>query len=184
MAVTRDPNKISPRSWHHIRLSRNQSHWKYSHLFILPRYWESKAASIAAATSRIWLRMLTVHHTFPIVCGAGQRLPFLFHLIRDFLGPPKSIRYDMIPDDIIMCAEKLNLPHRNHQLKSGKTEKLESKKMRMLRSIGKRSSESGESVLKKKRKATMGRICRKGSFLAWNERARGWQNTANNKYIR
>jgi len=79
----------------------------------------------------------------------------------------------MIPDDIIMCAEKLNLPHRNHQLKSGKTEKLESKKMRMLTSIGKRSGESGESVLKKKRKATMGRICRKGSFLAWNERARG-----------
>jgi len=27
-----------------------------------------------------------------------------------------------------------------------------------------------ESVLKKKRKATVGRICRKGRFYAWNER--------------
>jgi len=30
-----------------------------------------------------------------------------------------------------------------------------------------------ESVLKKKRKATVGRICRKGRFKAWNERVRG-----------
>jgi len=35
----------------------------------------------------------------------------------------------------------------------------------MLRSIGKQSRESGESVLKKKKKATVGRICRKGRFL-------------------
>jgi len=34
----------------------------------------------------------------------------------------------------------------------------------MLRSIGKQSDESMESVLKKKRKATVGRICRKGRF--------------------
>ena len=34
--------------------------------------------------------------------------------------------------------------------------------------------ESVESVLKKKRKATVGRICcRKGSFQAWNEIVRG-----------
>ena len=32
----------------------------------------------------------------------------------------------------------------------------------MLRSIGKKSGESMESVLKKKRKAVVGRICRKG----------------------
>jgi len=32
----------------------------------------------------------------------------------------------------------------------------------MLRSIGKQSGESMESVLKKKRKAVVGRICRKG----------------------
>jgi len=32
----------------------------------------------------------------------------------------------------------------------------------MLRSIGKQSGESVESVLKKKGKATVGRICRKG----------------------
>jgi len=30
-----------------------------------------------------------------------------------------------------------------------------------------------ESVLKKKGKATVGRICRKGRFYAWNERVRG-----------
>ena len=34
----------------------------------------------------------------------------------------------------------------------------------MLRSIGKQSGESAESVLKKKRKATVGRICRKKGF--------------------
>ena len=34
----------------------------------------------------------------------------------------------------------------------------------MLRSIGKQFMESVESVLKKKRKATAGRICRKGRF--------------------
>jgi len=45
--------------------------------------------------------------------------------------------------------------------------------MDMLRSIDKRSGESVESVLKKKRKATVGRICRKGKFYAWNERVRG-----------
>ena len=36
--------------------------------------------------------------------------------------------------------------------------------MDMLRSIGKQSVESIESVLKEKRKATVGRICRKGRF--------------------
>ena len=30
-----------------------------------------------------------------------------------------------------------------------------------------------ESVLKKKRKAAVGKICRKGRFYAWNERVRG-----------
>jgi len=34
----------------------------------------------------------------------------------------------------------------------------------MLRSISKQSRKSVESVLKKKRKATVGRICRKGRF--------------------
>jgi len=38
------------------------------------------------------------------------------------------------------------------------------KKTDMLRSIGKQSDESVESVLKNKRKATVGRIYRKGSF--------------------
>jgi len=35
----------------------------------------------------------------------------------------------------------------------------------MLRSIGKQSEESVESVLKKKRKATVARICRKRRLL-------------------
>jgi len=43
-----------------------------------------------------------------------------------------------------------------------KTEKRKSIKTDMLRSIGKQSGESVESVLEKKRKATVGRICRKG----------------------
>ena len=42
----------------------------------------------------------------------------------------------------------------------------------MLRSIGKQSGESVESVLKKERKAAAGRICRKGKFEACNERVR------------
>jgi len=43
----------------------------------------------------------------------------------------------------------------------------------MLRSICKQSGESVESVLKKKRKARVGRICRKVRFQAWNKRVRG-----------
>jgi len=38
------------------------------------------------------------------------------------------------------------------------------KKTGMLRSIGKHSGESVESVMEKKRKATVGGICRKGRF--------------------
>jgi len=48
-----------------------------------------------------------------------------------------------------------------------KVEKRKNKKVKktdMLRSIGKQSEESTESVLKKKRKAMVGRICRKGRF--------------------
>jgi len=37
----------------------------------------------------------------------------------------------------------------------------------MLRSNGKQSRESMESVLKKKRNATVGRICRKGMFYEY-----------------
>jgi len=43
----------------------------------------------------------------------------------------------------------------------------------MLRSIGKQSGVSVESVQEKKRKATVERICRKRWFEAWNERVRG-----------
>jgi len=43
------------------------------------------------------------------------------------------------------------------------------------KSIGELSGESVESVLEKKRKATVGRICRKGRFKAWDERARAME---------
>jgi len=43
----------------------------------------------------------------------------------------------------------------------------------MLRSIGKQSGESGESVRKKKRLATVGRICRKGIFLSLEWKSEG-----------
>ena len=54
-----------------------------------------------------------------------------------------------------------------------KTKKWKRKKNGYARSIGKQSGESAESVLKKKRNATVGRICRKGRFQARNERVRG-----------
>jgi len=63
----------------------------------------------------------------------------------------------------IADANQLNLPHRSNTNK-WKTVKLKSRKMDMLRSIGKQSRESVESVLKQKRKAMVGRICRKGRF--------------------
>jgi len=43
-------------------------------------------------------------------------------------------------------------------------EKVKNKKTDMLISIGKQSGESVESVLKKKRKAAVGMICKKGRF--------------------
>jgi len=59
---------------------------------------------------------------------------------------------------------QLNVPHgiNNQKVENGKTKK--SKKTDMVSSIGKQSGESVESVLKKKRKATVGRICRKERF--------------------
>ena len=53
------------------------------------------------------------------------------------------------------------------------TKKWKTEKVDMLRSNGKQSGESVESVLKKKRKATVRRICRRGKFSAWNEKLRG-----------
>jgi len=47
------------------------------------------------------------------------------------------------------------------------------KKTDMLRIIDKQSGIFMKSVLKKKREATVGRICRKGRFSAWDERVRG-----------
>ena len=60
-------------------------------------------------------------------------------------------------------TRQLNLPH-GTKLKKRKREKLKSQKPDMLRSIGKQSGESVESVLTKKRKVAVGRICRNGGF--------------------
>jgi len=60
-------------------------------------------------------------------------------------------------------TSQLNLPH-GTKLNSGKKEKVKSKKTDMLKSMGKQSVESVESVLQKKQKVTVGRICRKGMF--------------------
>ena len=49
---------------------------------------------------------------------------------------------------------------RSQQLKSGKTEELESKNRYALE-VSVKSGESVESVLKKKKGATVGKICRK-----------------------
>ena len=45
-----------------------------------------------------------------------------------------------------------------------KPTKSEKKEKNVLKHIGKQSGKSMESVLEKKRKATVGRICRKGRF--------------------
>jgi len=86
-----------------------------------------------------------------------------------------TIRYDTLRDAILTCAQKLtrvSLIYRTEPTtKRWKTVKLKSKKTNMFRSIGKQSGESTESAPKKKMKAAVGRICRKGRFLAWNERA-------------
>jgi len=64
----------------------------------------------------------------------------------------------------ITDVRQLNLPHETKKTKMRKTDKSKNKIVYMLRSIGKQSRESVESVLKKKRKATVGKICRKGKF--------------------
>ena len=77
------------------------------------------------------------------------------------------IRYDTIRDAILTRSQKLTwvcLIYRTE---------LTTKKWEKNRRIGKQSRESVESVRKKKRKATVGRICRKGRFQAWNERVWG-----------
>jgi len=67
-----------------------------------------------------------------------------------------------------MCSKaemsQLNLPHVTNKLKIGKKKKKLKSKTDMLKSIGKQSGESVESVLGKTRKATVRRICRKERF--------------------
>ena len=80
----------------------------------------------------------------------------------------------MIRDAILTCAQKLtsqlNLLHGtdNEKVENRKTKK--AKKTDILRRISKQYGERVESVLMKKRKTTVGRICRKGRSQAWKER--------------
>ena len=71
---------------------------------------------------------------------------------------------------------QLNLLHGtdNEKVESRKTKK--AKKTDILRSISKQYGEPVESVRKKKRKATVGSICRKGRSQAWKESvSEGWK---------
>ena len=75
------------------------------------------------------------------------------------------IRYDMrCCFNVCSNADinQLNLPHGTKNLK-WKKEKPKSKNG-YAQNIGKQSGESVESVMEKKRKAMVGRICRKGRF--------------------
>jgi len=81
---------------------------------------------------------------------------------------PRTV-YDTIREAILTCDWKptqVSLFYRKEPktFKKWKKEKLQGKKTDMLKSIGKQSGESAESVRKKKTKATVGRICRKGRF--------------------
>jgi len=58
---------------------------------------------------------------------------------------------------------QLNLPHGTDK-KVGKKQKNLKGKTAMLRSINRQSGECVDSVLKKKREAMVGMICRKGKF--------------------
>jgi len=77
-----------------------------------------------------------------------------------------KVRYDTIRDAILTCAQVSLIYRTERTTKKWEKENLVSKPVFLLRSrpIGKQSGESVESVLTKKRKATMRRICRKGRF--------------------
>ena len=75
------------------------------------------------------------------------------------------MKRDDILSGIKAYMSQINLQHGTITVKNRKTQsKKTSVKTDMLRSIGKQSGESMESVRKKKRWATVGRICRKGKF--------------------
>jgi len=51
--------------------------------------------------------------------------------------------------------------------------RLKSKKTDMLKSIGQKSGGIRAVSPEEEKKGTVGRICRKGKFLAWSERVKG-----------
>jgi len=91
--------------------------------------------------------------------------------------PPYSLRYDTIRDAILTCARKptwIGLIYRTEPTtKNCKTEKLKSKS-RYVRSNSKNlGNHVVRSEKKRKRKAAVGRLCRK-RFQVWNGRESGW----------
>ena len=75
--------------------------------------------------------------------------------------------YDTIRNAIPKCAQKLTLVsliYRTEPKTKMWKRRTEKKKTDKVRSIGKQSGESVESVLEKKKEATMGRICKKEGF--------------------
>ena len=75
------------------------------------------------------------------------------------------MKRDDILSGIKAYMSQINLQHGTITVKNRKTQSKKTRvKTDMLRSIGKQSRESMESVRKKKRWATVGRICRKGKF--------------------
>ena len=100
-----------------------------------------------------------------------------------------AIRYDTIRDVILTCAWKptwvsliycmettakkcKNRKTKNSTVKDGMCSEV------TVNSLGNPCSESW----RRKGKAAVGRICRKGRFWVWNERVSWWWNTDNNKY--
>ena len=88
----------------------------------------------------------------------------LIHLASEDVASDQQLSYlqikDTIQDAILPCAQK---PAWVRSIYSKEPTPVKWK-TDMLRSIGKESGESVESVLEKKRKAMVGRICRKGRF--------------------
>ena len=99
------------------------------------------------------------------------------------------IQYDTIRDPILTCAWKptwvsltycmettakkcKNRKTKNSTVKDGMCSEV------TVNSLGNPCSESW----RRKGKAAVGRICRKGRFWVWNERVSWWWNTDNNKY--
>ena len=98
------------------------------------------------------------------VIRAGLKQPHR-SVSRFITGDLNTIRYEML-FSVRSKADisQLNLPHGTKNEKGEKGGKSKSKKTDMPRSIGKQSERSVVSVLKKKKKARVGSVCRNRMF--------------------